>query len=60
MNGEYEVLDLLFEALPADVPRDLYGVRPDLPRPEFYIEVNGQCWRVLAEPHPHGAPMVRS
>jgi hypothetical protein len=53
MTTEEDVLDIIFDALPETYETDLYGVRPTLPVPEMYIKVNGECWRIKAERHPH-------
>lgn len=49
---EYEILDLFFEAMDDTYPLDLYEPRDGLPA-YMYIEVNGECWRVLAQRHEH-------
>lgn len=53
--SEYEVLDVLWEALPEDglFGASLYEQRGNMTRPEMYISFKGECWRITAEPHPH-------
>lgn len=52
---EYEVLDNIYEALP-DIPPfgiSLYEVSGDMTRPELYVTINNECWRIKAERHYH-------
>lgn len=55
LMNEYEILDILWEALPQDGPvgASLYEQRENMTRPEMYIRINGECWRIKAEYHPH-------
>lgn len=55
MTDEYEILDTIYEAIAPDqdLSMSLYGINGDMTRPEMYVRVNGECWRILAERHPH-------
>lgn len=50
---EYEILDFIYESLPDPLPVgiSLYENGPD--GPEMYLNFNGECWRITAQPHPH-------
>lgn len=55
-EGEEKVLDYIYDVFPDDgVPVEIkmYNIRETLPRAECYVTLDGVCYRVYAERHPH-------
>lgn len=52
---EDEVLDLIYESLPDEPTFDvsLYPSREGLPKPEMYVKIGNECWRIEAKRHRH-------
>lgn len=48
------LLDTIYEAMPdgSEIGLTHYNPLNDSPA-ELYLTVDGECWRITAEPHPH-------
>lgn len=53
--GEERFFDYMFELWPerGSMGLSVYNIRETLPRAECYVTIDGKCYRVTAERHPH-------
>lgn len=54
--AEEQILDYIYDLFPDDgkpVGIKMYNSRPNLPRSECYVTLNGKCYRLFVERHPH-------
>lgn len=47
-----EILDEIYEAVPVELSPSYYDPLNGNPA-ELYLNINGVCWRIKAERHPH-------
>lgn len=57
-DDEETILDNIYEALQADDSHSLtdkqwYGIVPRRDRAFLYVKIDGRCYQIVANPHPH-------